>query len=178
MNMFVTLYKYKSLNYWCDTNSHSQVIIQYSSSAVHLWASMKVLSILLIFIYALTADGGAPAISETFNATVSSYSTLSQVCIHDARRVVCAVFCRVHCLLNFSFQLLAQYIGGSAMCKAIQWYCNCIWIVWNEIVYLAAYILRDANAGKEYWGMYSVEENVYMGQLLDFGAKQSYNILQ
>ena len=51
-------------------------------------------------------------------------------------------------------------------------------LIWNEIVYLAAYILRDANAGKEYWGMYSVEENVYMGQLLDFGAKQSYNILQ
>ena len=80
---------------------------------------MNVLSILLVFIYALTAEGGAPAISETFNATVSSYSTLSQVCVHDARHVVCTVFCRVHCLFNFSFQVLAQYIGGSAMCKLL-----------------------------------------------------------
>ena len=44
--------------------------------------------------------------------------------------------------------------------------------------YLAAYILRDANAQKEYWALYSREENIYTGQLLDYGAKQSYNILK
>ena len=72
MNMFVSLYKYKTAWTIDVTPIHTRRYIQYSSSTVHLWASMKVLSILLVFIYALTAEGGAPVISETFNATVSS----------------------------------------------------------------------------------------------------------
>lgn len=37
---------------------------------------MKIVGILLVCIYALTAEGGAPTFSETFNATVSVFTAM------------------------------------------------------------------------------------------------------
>ena len=46
------------------------------------------------------------------------------------------------------------------------------------IITLAARVVRDASAGKQYWAIYSELTNSYIGQIFDYGAKQSYNIIK
>ena len=39
--------------------------------------------------------------------------------------------------------------------------------------------MRDASgSGKEYWSLLNEPENIYAGQVFNYDAKQSYNILQ